>query len=171
MVRFIFQFGAASAVFLFSTIAAWYEGSAILDHPLEWRNSTPITQLMNGSVHESSNILQWDFFIYAAKYQFKNGTVKKVLKDTLLSFDQLMERTDKNTKFSGDALTVYGDLIRKKHGKNVLFLSPSFWYPRASQLLFLTESKRDWLTPLSLRTMVPRYFRASEAEERLKSSR
>ena len=69
MVRFIFQFGAASAVFLFSTIAAWYEGSAILDKPLEWRNSTPITQLMYGAVHESSNILQWDFFIYAAKYQ------------------------------------------------------------------------------------------------------
>ena len=107
--------------------------------------------------------------IYAAKYQFKNGLIKKTLKDSLLSFGSLMERTDKNTKFSGDALAVYGDLIRKKHGKNVLFLSPSFWYPRASQLLFLTESKRDWLTPLSLRTMVPRYFRASEAEERLRT--
>ncbi len=69
MFRFIFQFGAASAVFLFSTVAAWYEGSAIMDHPSEWKNSTPITQLMYGTVNESSNILQWDFFIYAAKYQ------------------------------------------------------------------------------------------------------
>ena len=69
MFRFIFQFGAASVVFLFSSLAAWYEGSAILDHPSEWRNSTPITQLFYGNVHESSDILQWDFFIYAAKYQ------------------------------------------------------------------------------------------------------
>ncbi|MCQ6282529.1 YjdJ family protein [Bacillus sp. EB600] len=69
MFRFIFQFGAASVVFLFSTLAAWYEGSAILDHPSEWLNSTPITQFMDGTVHESSNILQWDFFIYAAKYE------------------------------------------------------------------------------------------------------
>ncbi|MFB6804780.1 DUF4306 domain-containing protein [Peribacillus butanolivorans] len=60
-----------SVVFLFSIVAAWYEGkgSAILDHPSEWRNSTPITQLMYGTVHESSNILQWDIFIYEAKYQ------------------------------------------------------------------------------------------------------
>ena len=28
MFRFIFQFGAASIVFLFSAVAAWYEGSA-----------------------------------------------------------------------------------------------------------------------------------------------
>jgi hypothetical protein len=67
--RFIFQFGAVSAVFLFSTIAAWYEGSALLNHPSEWQNSTPITHLMYGTVHESSKILQWDFFVYAAKYE------------------------------------------------------------------------------------------------------
>lgn len=69
MFRFIFQFGVASVVFLFSSLAAWYEGSAILDHPSEWRNSTPITQLMYGIVHESSDISQWDFLIYAAKYR------------------------------------------------------------------------------------------------------
>lgn len=69
MFRFFFQFGAASVVFLFSALAAWYEGSAILNHSSEWRNSTPITQLMYGNVNESSDILQWDFFIYAAKYR------------------------------------------------------------------------------------------------------
>jgi tRNA threonylcarbamoyladenosine biosynthesis protein TsaB len=109
--------------------------------------------------------------IYAAKYQFKNGAVKKVMKDTLLSFDELIRKTTKQTIFSGDALTVYGDLIRSKHGKNVLFLKPSFWYPQASQSLFLSESKREWLTPLSLKTMVPRYFRFSEAEERLRAKK
>lgn len=109
--------------------------------------------------------------IYAAKYRFKNGVAKKMMRDSLLSFNQLLEKSGKNTIFTGDALAVYGDLIRKKHGKNVLFLSPSFWYPRASQLLVLIQSKREWLTPLSLKTMVPRYFRSSEAEERLRAKK
>lgn len=69
MFRFIFQFGAASVVFLFSMIAAWYEGSALLDHPSEWKNTTPFTQWFHGPVQSERDILQWDFFIYAAKYQ------------------------------------------------------------------------------------------------------
>jgi tRNA threonylcarbamoyladenosine biosynthesis protein TsaB len=106
--------------------------------------------------------------IYASVYRFQKGSVKKILQDSLLSFDQLMKQVSAKTHFTGDALVVYGDSIRKRLGKNVLFLSASFWYPRASHLLFLNESKREWLTPLSLRTMLPRYFRSSEAEERLK---
>jgi hypothetical protein len=69
MFRFIFQFGAAFVVFLFSATAAWYEGSALLDHPLEWKNTTPFTQLFHGPVQSGVDILQWDFFIYAAKNQ------------------------------------------------------------------------------------------------------
>lgn len=69
MFRFIFQFCTAMGVFLFSLLAAWYEGSAILDHPSEWQNSTPITQLIVGNVHVSSDISQWDFFVYAAKFR------------------------------------------------------------------------------------------------------
>ncbi|WP_338452785.1 DUF4306 domain-containing protein [Niallia oryzisoli] len=69
MFRFIFQFCTATGVFLFSLLAAWYEGSAILVHPSEWQNSTPITQLIVGNVHVSSDISQWDFFIYAAKFR------------------------------------------------------------------------------------------------------
>ncbi|WP_071394270.1 DUF4306 domain-containing protein [Bacillus tuaregi] len=69
MLRYLFQFCTAFAVFLFSFLAAWYEGSALLNHPSEWRSSTPITQLMYGHVQQSSEILQWDFFVYAAKYR------------------------------------------------------------------------------------------------------
>lgn len=50
MIRFITQFGVAAMLLLFSTAVAWYEGSAILDNPWEWRYSTPFTQLINGRV-------------------------------------------------------------------------------------------------------------------------
>nr|WP_295972126.1 DUF4306 domain-containing protein [uncultured Bacillus sp.] len=69
MFRFIFQFGAASVVFLFSTLAAWYEGSSLLDQPSEWKSSTPVTQWLSGPVHDESDILQWDFLIFAAKFK------------------------------------------------------------------------------------------------------
>jgi len=69
MLRFIFQFCIASGVFLFAFLAAWYEGSVLLNRPSEWRNSTPITQWLVGHVHESSDILLWDFFVYAAQYR------------------------------------------------------------------------------------------------------
>ncbi len=37
MIRFVIQFSVSIALLLFSTAVAWYEGSAILDNPWEWR--------------------------------------------------------------------------------------------------------------------------------------
>ena len=54
--------------FVFYAVA-WYEGSAILDNPWEWRYSTPFSQLLYGEVSELSDISQLDYFVYAAKFQ------------------------------------------------------------------------------------------------------
>lgn len=69
MFKFWIQFGIASILLLFSTIAGWYEGSAILDNPWEWKYSTPFSQLLYGEVHSDSNISKLDYFMYAAKFQ------------------------------------------------------------------------------------------------------
>lgn len=69
MIRFIIQFGVASLLLLFSTTVAWYEGSAILDNPWEWRYSTPFTKLFHGVVSNPSDISQLDYFVYASKFQ------------------------------------------------------------------------------------------------------
>ncbi|MFB9976397.1 YjdJ family protein, partial [Pallidibacillus thermolactis subsp. kokeshiiformis] len=68
MIRYI-QFGVVSFFLLFSTAVALYEGSAILNAPWEWPYSTPITQILYGVVHNSSDILILDYFVYAAKFQ------------------------------------------------------------------------------------------------------
>ncbi len=67
--RMFIQFGIASILMLFSTAVSWYEGSAILDNPWEWRYSTPFTQLLYGEVSKPSDISQLDYFVYAAKFQ------------------------------------------------------------------------------------------------------
>ena len=68
MIRNI-QFGVVSLFLLFSTVAALYEGSAILDDPWEWSYSTPFTQLLYGVVNNPSDISKLDYFVYAAKFQ------------------------------------------------------------------------------------------------------
>jgi hypothetical protein len=65
----IIQFGLATILLLFSTVAAWYEGSAILDNPGEWKYSTPFSHMLYGEVHRDSDISQLDYFVYAAKFQ------------------------------------------------------------------------------------------------------
>jgi Domain of unknown function (DUF4306) len=66
---FIIQFGLATILLFFSTAVAWYEGSAILDNPWEWKYSTPFSQMLYGEVHSDSDISQLDYFVYAAKFQ------------------------------------------------------------------------------------------------------
>ncbi|WP_240375611.1 YjdJ family protein [Bacillus piscicola] len=68
MFLFVIQLGIVSILLLFSTLAAWYEGSAILDNPWEWKYSTPFSQLFHGEVQNSSHVSQLDHFVYAAKF-------------------------------------------------------------------------------------------------------
>ena len=69
LIRFVIQFSVSITLLLFSTAFAWFEGSAILDNPWEWRYSTPFTQLLYGVVNNPSDISQLDYFVYASKFQ------------------------------------------------------------------------------------------------------
>lgn len=69
LLRLLIKFGTASILFFLSIVVAWYEGSTILDNPWEWKYSTPFSRLLYGEVHSASDILQLDYFIYAAKFQ------------------------------------------------------------------------------------------------------
>ncbi len=66
---FFLQLAIAFMFLIFSTIAAWYEGSAIIDNPWEWKHSTLFSQLLYGEVQDASQISQIDHFVYASKFQ------------------------------------------------------------------------------------------------------
>ncbi|WP_398290505.1 DUF4306 domain-containing protein [Sporosarcina sp. NCCP-2716] len=55
-------------IFIFSTLASLYEGSEILNKPWDWKNTAIFSQLANGEVKNTSQVLFWDYFIYAAKF-------------------------------------------------------------------------------------------------------
>ncbi|KAB8126022.1 DUF4306 domain-containing protein [Gracilibacillus oryzae] len=63
--KYIVQYVIAVFLLLFSTLAAWYEGSAIRDNPWEWKYSTFFSE---GVVKTKADISQLDHFVYAAKF-------------------------------------------------------------------------------------------------------
>ena len=67
-VKMVFQLFFSLLIFVFSTAVAWYEGSALLDRPFEWKYTALFSQMINGELAGTKDILQLDFFIYAAKF-------------------------------------------------------------------------------------------------------
>ena len=66
--RVVIQLVLASILLLFSTGAAWYEGSALLEHSWEWKHTAISSGIVNGQVENTSDILPIDYFLYAAKF-------------------------------------------------------------------------------------------------------
>lgn len=67
MILFI-QLGVALVIFLVSFLFSWYEGSAILQDPWEWKYSTPFSHMLHGEVAKANDISLLDHFVYAAKF-------------------------------------------------------------------------------------------------------
>ncbi|MCA1062681.1 YjdJ family protein [Rossellomorea sp. AcN35-11] len=67
-VKYWSQVGVGLLVFGFSSLFSWYEGSALLDDPWEWKYSTPFSQMIHGTVSMGEKIVEVDFFVYAAKF-------------------------------------------------------------------------------------------------------
>lgn len=59
----------AFLVFIFSTLASWYEGGQLRDISWEWKYSAVFSTWLNGPVNEADDILAIDHFVYAAKFE------------------------------------------------------------------------------------------------------
>ena len=66
--RYIVQFGIAIIFFSVSALISWYEGSNLIEDSFEWKYSTKFTNYFKGPVSNYDDILQIDFFVYAAKF-------------------------------------------------------------------------------------------------------
>ncbi|MFD0770495.1 YjdJ family protein [Bacillus sp. CGMCC 1.60114] len=67
-IRYMVQFGVALIFFIVSTIISWYEGSNLIEDSFDWKYSAKFTNYFKGPVLDSHDILQIDFFVYAAKF-------------------------------------------------------------------------------------------------------
>lgn len=69
MFKYIIQLVISGFLFSFSTLAAWYEGSAIIENSLEWNHSTPFTGMLGIEIVSGKEIVVLDYFVYAIKFQ------------------------------------------------------------------------------------------------------
>lgn len=69
MFKYVIQLIIGSLILLMSTAISWYEGSGIIENSLEWKHSTPFSQLFNMELNNGQDISQLDYFVYAAKFQ------------------------------------------------------------------------------------------------------
>lgn len=67
-IKYWSQVGVGFLVFGFTALFSWYEGSALLDDPWEWKYSTPFSEMIHGSISTKEQIVNLDFFVYAAKF-------------------------------------------------------------------------------------------------------
>ena len=69
MFKYILQLLIGGFVFLFSSLAAWYEGSGIIENSLEWKYSTPISTFLGIEIETGKEIVVLDYFVYAIKFK------------------------------------------------------------------------------------------------------
>jgi hypothetical protein len=67
-IKYCSQIGVGLLVFGFTALFSWYEGSALLDNPWEWKYSTPFSGMIHGSDLTQEQIVDLDFLVYAAKF-------------------------------------------------------------------------------------------------------
>lgn len=67
--HYIVQIGVGLMFLIITTFAAWYEGSALVDNPSEWKYTAKITNWLKGAPESDKDIIQLDFFIYSAKFR------------------------------------------------------------------------------------------------------
>ncbi|CAG9611299.1 hypothetical protein BACCIP111899_00471 [Bacillus rhizoplanae] len=67
-IRYMVQFGVALIFFIVSAIISWYEGSNLIEDSFDWKYSAKFTNYFKGPVSDYHDIMQIDFFVYAAKF-------------------------------------------------------------------------------------------------------
>lgn len=65
----IIPLSASLLLLCLSTMAAFYEGSALRDDIFEWRWSTPFTMLTAERISHADQVSKLDYLVYAAKFQ------------------------------------------------------------------------------------------------------
>ena len=104
--------------------------------------------------------------VYSAIYQLKNNCIQRKSKYLLVPLEDLLARLKSRTKvlFLGDAIPLYGDIIRNKLGAGADFSGEDYWYPRPEILLSCVQNKIRDREFADLDKIVPLYLYPKECQ-------
>ena len=148
MFKYMLQLIIGTFTLTISTLITWYEGSAIIEKPFEWKYSTPFTGLFNIEITNGYDISQLDYFVYAAKFQpfFPAIMMISVLYMLSVIGHYLIKR---NTKWAIGFWGLIGSICILISG--LIFISPTsggrifFWMTSISGVLCMTVTVIVWL--------------------------
>ncbi|MBU1863978.1 MAG: tRNA (adenosine(37)-N6)-threonylcarbamoyltransferase complex dimerization subunit type 1 TsaB [Candidatus Omnitrophica bacterium] len=106
--------------------------------------------------------------IYGAFYTNRNGAMKKVGRDLLLSPQQLVEKLKRNKNplwLCGDALEKYSNDLKQVGENNIFYTSQRKWYPCGSHIIHVVQDAIRKRKFLLAHKILPQYLRLSGAEE------
>jgi len=102
--------------------------------------------------------------VYCALFRFQDETLLRIMEDSALTVEALVEKITEPTVFLGDGLKTYGEVLTRCLGKLALFppLARRFGSAAAVAELGLRRLLRGERDEAG--SLVPRYIRPSEAE-------
>jgi len=97
-------------------------------------------------------------YVYSALYQATAGSFKRQGKYFLGNIEKFLKKTKQKVAFTGDALSIYRDQIKRINNSKAIFAPDKFWYPcpdTLAKLSFMLYKKAkiktaDELSPLYL---------------------
>lgn len=105
--------------------------------------------------------------VYTCIYKSVDSGIAELIKPAALSLDALIKelsRFEGPVTFLGDAVPVYGDIIRERLGQQALFATKVNSFPRASAAAELALARITESNPGDSTFLQPVYLRKSEAE-------
>ena len=108
--------------------------------------------------------------VYTALYHWQDDKLVQIMPEQLLEPAELAKQVSTPVIFTGDAVTVYEDLLAQQLGHKAYFAPVPLRYPRAAWTAQLGLEKFKSGQQTDAQGLLPVYIRRPEAEEKKKKS-
>jgi len=107
--------------------------------------------------------------VFTAIFRYRNGELERILDDTVVSPEQLVELIKRNTILIGDGALLYKEYLEDNLSHDIMFSPVNINFPRASNLVFseigkFTGDRDNKYVYSEIMNLAPQYLRKSEAE-------
>lgn len=107
--------------------------------------------------------------VFTALFSYKNGELERIMDDTVVSPEGLVDLIKDSTIFLGDGAILYRDYLEDNLGTGIMFSPININFPRASNLALseigkFKEDRDNKYVLDGIMNLAPHYLRKSEAE-------
>jgi tRNA threonylcarbamoyladenosine biosynthesis protein TsaB len=102
--------------------------------------------------------------VYTALFQWNEGKLLRIKKDSVLTIEKLAEWINEQTIFTGDGVSIYKEKISALFGTKAIFIDSIYGIPSPEIVATVAQEKLREGFFISARELEPIYLRKSEAE-------